>query len=316
MRRFHFFLFTLLLIVASCGKLSDEDKREVAVEKAYLLMSAGDCAKAISTLESAPSSDTDARYLKTLSQAYACRAGYSTVQLFGSDLTNFGGAGSFLNDLARFSTSTLMTEVDSVNFEDLQHAIDILLYAGGIASTKQPTAARRSLYFTTDDAGEINAQLSYLILVQMGMYFRYFGNMDSTGIKASGGGTNDCLLTYSDADAKAIITGAGGFGACDNPAVDTGNTELMADSDLACRAVVLFNNLTDVLPAVVAAASSDLLSGAWITNIDAAKDALSLAFPGLTLLTEQNYNDCITDHPAYDKDLEVYFASIFESNVL
>ena len=171
-----------LLFSLSCGTQDDELKREAAIEKAYILMSSGNCREAVSVIEAAPSTDTDARFIKTRSIAYACRAGYSTVRLFAQDLEQFSvvGGGSFLNALARFSTSSLMTEVDSANFEDMQKAIDILLYAGGIATTRQPTAARRATLFNDEDAGEINAQLSYLILAQLGMYFRYFGNTDTT----------------------------------------------------------------------------------------------------------------------------------------
>lgn len=319
-----FFIYILVLVsllqLSACGTQDDEQKREAAIEKAFIYMSGGNCRDAISVLEAAPSSDTDARYLKTLSIAYACRAGYSTVRLFAQDLEQFSGAGSFLNALARFSTSSLMTEVDSANFEDMQRAIDILLYAGGIDSTKQPTATRRANYFNAEDAGEINAQLSYLLMAQLGMYFRYFGNTDATGIKSSGTGTNDCLLTYSTANAQAIISAPSNLGSCDNPVADTGHPELLsggnAKASLACYGVTLFNNLTDVLPAVVAAASSGLLDGAWINDIDDAKDAILLAYPGFTLVTEQNYSQCVTDNTADDANLELYFAGIFEGALL
>ena len=53
-----------------------------------------------------------------------------------------------------------------------------------------------------------------------------------------------------------------------------------------------------------------------IDDIDDAKNAILLLFPGFTLVTQQNYSECVTDNAADDANLELYFAGIFESGLL
>ncbi|MCK5883051.1 MAG: hypothetical protein KAG61_05130, partial [Bacteriovoracaceae bacterium] len=176
-------ILIIFLMLSGCGKPDDTTEREIAVETSYILMSRGNCQGAIDILNSVTQSNTDAKFLQAKSLAYACRAGYSTVKLFGSDLGEFASAPSFINGFVNFSTSSLRVEVDDNNFNDLQEAIDILLYAGGIKATQQPTSARRAQFFSKADLGEIDAQLTYMIMVQLGMYFRYYGNVDAAGTK-------------------------------------------------------------------------------------------------------------------------------------
>ncbi len=307
--------FIILVVASGCGKPDDSTERQMAVEESYILMSRGDCQGAINKLTSVPPSDTDAKYLQAKALAYACRAGYSTVKLFGTDIDKFATAPSFINGLALFSTSSLRDELDDKQFNDMQTAIDTLLYAGGLSSTQQPSSSKRGEVFGTEDLGEIDALLTYMILVQLGMYFQYYGNIDVTGTKGAGAGTNDCLISYNNAAVDAFLDGNVNTGSCNN-AADIGHPDMMdgaeADISRACRGIVLFNQLFDVFGGVISAAGSDLLGGGWTDDIEAAKDALLVAAPGLSILSELNYDQCVAD-AANDDEIEAFFAYVFET---
>ncbi|MGZ3808703.1 MAG: hypothetical protein ACXVCE_11505, partial [Bacteriovorax sp.] len=174
------------LMLFSCGKNADE-KTADAVLSANISLSKGDCQSAINVLEDNGRVNDNAAYLKTLASAYACRAKYSSVVLFSGDLVKIitPAPSGPLNGIATFSTSQVTVQNPLQNdssFRDLQKAIDILLYAGGIPSTTEPTSAERLKYFTSLEAGDIDAQLLYMMLVQIGKFMYVYGNSSVAGV--------------------------------------------------------------------------------------------------------------------------------------
>ena len=164
----------LLLTLLSCGKPA-EQKREDAVLSANIMLSTRQCQAAIDLLEGVGRDTYDGKYMATLASAYACKAGFTEPRFFVDELPKIGTPGG-LGGLTRFTLASSMTSPTADSFVNLQKAIDVLLYAGGVSSTSEPTAANRALGLSSVDAQNINAQLMYLVLTQMGLYLNYYGN--------------------------------------------------------------------------------------------------------------------------------------------
>ncbi len=319
----------LILIISailfiSCGQTT-EQKVESTLERANTYLSTYQCQKAITLLESLGRQTDNPQYLVTLASAYACRASYSSITFFSSDITKSASDDSYVGGLTMYSTSsqtvTAPFYTDS-NVTDIQTAIDILLYAGGAISTStEPTYAKRLAIFS-NNGGDINSFATYLILVQLGKFLYYYGDGNSAGLKGGGTGSNTCLTSYGNAPAaiQTAITTANKTGSCTS--VASGNSEL--DSSVAaatrkarlCQGVVLFNNLFELLPFVVAdAAGTDLSSISSIsTQIQTAKTALQTDVPGIgNVLTSQSQTNCENDATITMANLESYYAAIFET---
>ena len=93
---------------------------------------------------------------------------------------------------------------NDTSFDDLQTAINILLYAGNLSATTEPFATNRALKFSSDEAADMNSQLLFMELVQLGKYMRVYGNGNSLGVKGAGNPLlNTCFTTYTDAGLPA-----------------------------------------------------------------------------------------------------------------
>lgn len=321
-------IFLCLILLFSCGKNVDE-KTADAVLSANIALSKGDCQVAIDTLEGNGRVNDNAAYLKTLSSAYACRAGYSTVTFFANDIS-LTPSPAPLGGTTLYSTSKVTIQnplQNDASFRDLQKAIDILLYAGGIASTTEPTVAERAKYFTALEAGDINAQLMYMILVQMGKYMHVYGNVSAAGVKGGAGGSQ-CFTDYPNVDltdpgrnGNVTAALAANPGACkvkNSSHAQTDSTLISATTRKTrlCQGVVLLNGFFNVLPGVVASASGSLataISGSTAA-VNAAKTALTTAYPGIGAVTTTiNQSACEDNSIVPIRDLESYFAIMFES---
>ncbi len=316
-----FFLFLFLFV--SCGK-STEQKREEAITSAEILLSKKSCQAAVDVLEGVGRDGLNARYMQTLASAYACKAGYSEPTFFADDLPLIGSPSPF-GGLTRFSIASTMGTPDADSFTALQTAIDLLLYSGGISATLEPTVARREAAFTASEAGDIHAQLMYMILTQMGLYLRYYGDSSSTGVKGSGPGSNVCLANYSNVaitfnDVASNLTayfGAGLTGACNG--LNKGHAQLGAQGSLnvarMCQGVVLLNNFIAILPRVIASITNDELN-----TVSALSTVLNTAVSQLSTLksttnmdnlkTVLNQANCEALNAT--EELEVYFAVMYE----
>jgi len=175
----------LALFFVGCGA-DAERKREDAILSGQIFLDKLQCQQAIEVLEEAGRDSLNVVYMKTLASAYACRAGYNTPSFFTDDLPNISNSGSVIGSAP-----------DNDSFDDLQTAIDLLLYAGGLDSAKDPTIQRRAIAMKADEAEEVNAYLLFLILDQMGRYFYHYGDADSNGVKGGrDSGGNECLANY------------------------------------------------------------------------------------------------------------------------
>lgn len=314
---------------SSCGADS-EDEIELAIESANSYLTSSNCKKAIEVLEAVGRQNENGTYLRTLASAYACRAGYSTTTLISTDLTKFGDP-SPLGGMATFTTSASMDGPENQSYEDMQEAIDILLYAGGIAKDKDPTMTRRDLIFDADTAGDINAMIMYLTMVQIGKYLYFFGNTDATGIKGTGSfGSNTCLLNYDqtielDLDGSAppetmadYLTALGGTGnLCDE--TSSGSLYLGASGSLnetrMCQGIVMLNNFFHVFPDVIdqiGGGSFDSIT-AIAALIDTAKTEMTNAMPSsIEIANVLSQTKCEALSETDNKELQAYFAFIVE----
>jgi len=305
----------------SCGKSKDQELQD-AILSANIHLSSSQCQKAIDVLEGHGRNNKSANYLKTLSAAYACRAGFSTVTFFASDLAitatpaPLGGASIYSTS---FDSSANPFEYES-RFRDMQTAINILLYAGGIDSITEPLVTERAKYFTADEAGEINSQLLYLLLAQLGRYMHVYGNGNAAGVKGGGALSNDCFANYEDTAGAVQVALAALPGACTvtnsaHSQLDEAFVAAATRKRRMCHGVILLNGVFDVLPGVVAsAAGGSLAAVSGVTAaITAAKTALTAAVPGIgTVLTTVNQSFCEDDGIVSDTNLENYFALMME----
>lgn len=316
-------LIAVLMLSFSCGKTKDQEVKD-AILSANIYLSTRQCQPAIDVLESMGRQNRNAHYLKALSSAYACRAGYSTTVFFADDIAKTATPAP-LGGMTTYSTSIVdatspLTE-DS-NFRDLQTAIDILLYAGGIPSTTEPTTVERAKYFSANQAGDINSQLAFMMLVQVGKLMKVYADTNAAGVKGGGSGSNTCFTDYTATDdaIKLIFLSAGETGACSTP---SSPHPQLADGVVGrrkrlCEGTVLLNNILNVLPSVLATAGGgDLDDIADLTeDIEKQKEDLediSAGFsPTATVLSQTN---CENDTDITLVTLASYYAVFFESLV-
>jgi hypothetical protein len=322
LRRSTIILFSMLLF--SCGKSVDE-KTASAVLSANISLSKGNCQAAIDILETNGRQDHDAHYLKVLASAYACRAKFSALTFFTTDIAvsatpaPLGGATKYT--YAQLPTSPVL-QTDS-KFTDLQKAIDILYYAGGFSATTEPTSIERANYFSAHDAAEINSQLVFMMLAQLGKYMEVYADAGTTGVKGSGAASNVCFTDYSNA-LPGVAAALGAYpGAC--KVTNSPHAQLDSGSGLVsvsvrrtrlCQGIVLVNGILDILPSVVATAGGgDLAAIAALTaNINVYKTNLTTTYPSTApvavVLSQAN---CETDPAITTATIESYFAIIFEA---
>lgn len=321
-----FILGALILVVSACGKTADQEVKD-AVLSANILLSTSQCQPAIDLLESIGRQPRNAYYLKTLSSAYACRAGYSTVVFFGSDISKTASPAP-LGGLTTYSTSlsavTSPLSNDS-NFRDLQTAIDILLYAGGIPTTTEPFATERAKFFSANQAGDINTELAFMLLVQVGKMMKVYGNASALGVKGAGGAANNCFTDYSDTPAEiqtyvtTILPGACSSVASSHS--ELAKTAVPTAAEIAirrarlCQGVVLMNSILDILPSVLASAGGTTLGdiSSVTTKLTAQKTKLTTEYPAIgSTATVVSQTNCETDTAISVDTLASYYAVIFE----
>lgn len=317
------FLIAVLMLSFSCGKSKEQEVKD-AILSANIYLSTKQCQPAIDILEGMGRQNTNAHYLKALSSAYACRAGYSTISFFADDIAKtatpapLGGMTTYSTSIA--TTTSPLTE-DS-KFRDLQTAIDILLYAGGIASTTEPSATERAKYFSLNQAGDINSQLAFMMLVQVGKLMKVYADTSAAGVKGGGSGTNTCFTDYTATDnaVKVLYLSSGQTGVCttansSNPELALGVT---GRRKRLCEGTVLLNNILNVLPSVIATAGGgDLDDIADLTaDIEDAKDDLETIDPDFTpTATVLSQTNCENDSDIDEITLSSYYAVFFESLV-
>lgn len=252
--------------------------------------------------------------------------GIRQLHFFADDISKTATP-SPLGGMTTYSTSLISPSgalASNANFQDLQTAIDILLYAGGIATTTEPTSTERLKYFSGHHAGDINAQLAYMMLVQVGRLMKVYGNASAAGVKGGGSSGNSCFTDYSGTPAgiQAYITtsggGSGATGAC--TATNSSHADLATAATnrraRLCQGVILLNSVIDVLPSVVASAGGGDLDDIadMTTDIQDYKDDLTTLYPAIgPTATVMSQSNCETDSSITVDTLASYYAVIYES---
>lgn len=305
----------LISLLFSCGK-NDEEKVEQVLESVENFLTAGKCSDALSKIGEIPVQEKNALYLKLKASAHACSAGYTTISFFTDDLSKVDAA-NLLSSFATFSLSSDFDGEGNSNFDSIQSAIDTLLYAGGISLTTNPTAAKRALIFDSKDAGEINAYLLYLSMVQLGKYIHYYGSTDATGVKGAGGVGSECFFNYPDGGITNLNAAlVAGGGSCNTDSGLSGHPDLTSGTDIvlskACQGIVLFNIFRDSLFNLTGAS----IPGLDITSLQTAVDAVFTVatFSDSSIVTLKSQTRCEADFAdaAGNTDLQTYFGFIFE----
>lgn len=316
------FLIAILLLSFSCGKDKEQEVKD-AILSADIYLSTRQCQPAIDLLESLGRQNRNARYLKALSSAYACRAGYSTVVLFGTDIEKTATP-SPLGGMSTYSTSEVAATsplTDDLKFRDLQTAIEILLYAGGIPSTTEPSAAMRANYFSANQAGDINTQIAFMMMVQAGKFMKVYANADASGEKSLGSGSNSCFTSYTNIPGvvSAPILAGGTTGHCSG--TNLGHTQLTVP-DVAerrkrlCEGVVLFNGILDLLPNIIASAGGTELGsvGVQVDIINQARQDLEDDYPTIgTIMNTLSQTNCENDTSITIDIIELYYLAYVEA---
>ena len=321
-------IFISIAFLNSCGKSADEEITG-AILSANISLSKGDCQSAIDTLNAIAYQSRNASFLKTLSAAYACRAGFSVVHFFANDLVLTATHTPSLGGMSMYSTSlnTVSGALENnSSFSDLQRAIDILLYAGEISSTSEPLSSERAKHFGSKELSEINSQLGFMIMAQLGKYMHFYADTSTTGVKGAGALSNTCFTSYQIAHADVTsYLGTGATGTCNSN--NSGNSLLASNLSTTrakrmCQGVVLMNSMLDVLPSVIASAGGgDLSSIPSLTTLTSAIAVVlgtsSNMANSIALLTgELSQTNCeatVNANAAGVAAAETFFAIYFES---
>lgn len=308
-----------LIMISSCGKTTEDEVKD-AVLSANILLSTSQCQPAIDLLESMGNQPRNAKYLKTLASAYACRAGYSTPTFFGSDIAKTASPPP-LAGITLYSTSLESTTSPLVNdskYKDLLQAINILLYAGGIPTSTDPFSTERAKFFSANEAADINTQLAFMMMVQLGKIVKTYSDAVA-GVKGAGTAGNDCFTNYSTTPAlvqayvQTILPGHCNSLTSSHSQLDTGAPNRKAR---LCQGVVLMNGILDILPSVLTSAAGGSLDDiSAVTGIISTKKALlATKDPSVTataLVVSQS--NCESDSSITVDTLASYYAIVFES---
>jgi hypothetical protein len=302
----NFLNFILILgLIIGCAKKTSVQVEE-AVDQALTLLSDEKCDDAIKLLEDVGRQPNDPIYLQVLASAYACRAGFRTVDFIVNDVPQVDAA-NLLKSTSLLSLSN-QTAVDDAAYTDIKTALSILQ---GI--DKQ---ANRTAKFGSRKAGDIGIQILLLSFVQLGKYVHFFGNVDASGVKGAGTNTNSCFINYTHPAAMAIIAG-GGTGACTTN--NDGHPD-MSGADLKrrlCEGSTLVANIIDVIKNVYITVTIELSSLESITaTVDQYRaDAESYNIAYLIDLTSQSDCETLLDTPADMNNMQTYFAALFETQL-
>jgi len=309
---------TFIILFVSCAK-TDEAACLAAKDEAKYYLTKRNCSKALSTIEGSCSND-DAQYVALVASSHACSADYSELDLFELDIDDINSS-SLLSSLASLSSSD-ETEADSETYVSLQTAIQTIL----TSTSGNPSAQERVDEFGIEQGTNLNFQLLFMLVVQTGKYFAYYGNADANGDKGAGTQTNSCLYSYTNADAvNWINTDPAGVGAgsCTSASGSEGSNDLespVVATEIVsrlCEGIILFNNFMDILGVVDLSDSiyGDLSSVK--TSIDslysAAVTAESGQYGSTVVNTVRDVRSQIDCEALTTAQREKYFAIFFES---
>jgi len=235
------FLFIACILIG-CGA-STQEEVENAIVTAHQYLSSKKCSEALQVLDGVGQQMSNPDWVSAYASAQACQADWNVVRFFETDLDllNTSDESAVIGSLSVFSQANMDSPL-SPSYTGLRNGITTLLSAGNVSPISYQA---RAISLGTSAANRLAVQTLYMQLTQLGKFARYFGNASTTGVKGQGSGSNECYLSYTDADAQAIISA--GLGTCDDPGVDTGHPDLNGDRTRLCEGIVLFNNFLDIV---------------------------------------------------------------------
>ena len=311
-------ILIFLLGFTSCVKKEPQEIRE-AIDEAQTFLSSGKCDAAIDVLEDVGRQTDDPIYLQVLASAYTCRAGFSEITFIDADLDRIETTTTdFMGSLTTLSSSQ-ETVTESLRYQDLRQAINILLNV----DENQPSQVNRNAIFGNRKASDMAIQTIFLSLAQLGKFLKVYGNVDTNGAKGAGAGPNQCFIGYTYVQAQSYLNGTGNGGACDNIANDVGHPDLsLSTANLAttrrrmCEGLMLVTNILDIMNSVNLPVNSsvDKLEDV-IATVNEFKDFVVNTSPALeTLLetTSQQTCETLTSSASEFDNLQFVYALLFE----
>lgn len=310
------FLFILLLSI-SCAK-TDEQLVDSSKREALYYLTSSDCSSAKSALDQVDYQSDDAAYIRLYSDVYACKAGYSQLTTVIDNLGSLTATSADLfKTLASMPASQVETAADSTAYTNIMLAIDKLIYSNGTT----PSAADRITKFGAREAGDMDYQALFLVLIEMGKYFGYYGDVAADGTKGGGAGTEVCLAQLTDATARGYLDTYNSGDSCTAAlnATSSNNGIKSADTDYVkklCEGVILFNNFQDILANISFSSNSSELGalvdvGGILNTIETNAAALDTAIADYKDITGQT--DCETLATTKGNELQRYYAIIIEN---
>ncbi len=314
-----------LLTLGACSS-GNKEKIEDGIDSAlyYLSLPTPNCQKAIEELEKIGRQTTNALYLRTLASAYACRGSYGELIFFG-DIGNISSnVSSFFGSLTTLGLA-VQTAPEPDSFLDVQRALDVLLYAGGQTT---PSYTNLVTIFGQRQANNLSMQTLFMLLTQLGRFNYYYGNVNASGQKGLGGGSNNCFYPYPGLIQTTIADSADTGGRCNSSNSPVGHPQLnIATPGLTnaiinrrlCYGVVIVNNLINILTNIEFS-NNDAL-GAIVDLKDTLDTVLSQAQsipdPDFQAFLEvRSQSQCETILNADNEVGQYYFASVFEGGLL
>lgn len=310
------YILFFIIVLTGCSQKPEEEVRE-AIDVALTHLSKDECDEAIQVLEEAGIQNNNAIYLQVLASAYACEAGYDEVSFIANDLEglNTGTPAAIIRSISILSLST-ETEADSDDYVSIRRGLNLLL-----GSTTTVTHDARVTKFGTRKAGDMSVQALMLNVVNLGKFLNYYGNVNATGVKGGGSGTNSCFINYTDARAQTIV-GSGVTGACStnndgHPDLSFAAADLENTKRRLCEGLMTITNILDILDNLDLSGSSELANLEQIaTQVETFKDAAVIAGLGTLInMTSQSQCETAMDTASNLDDMQYLYSLVFETGL-
>ncbi len=239
-------IFILSFMLIGCAKTTDQKVMD-AIDQALTYLSDEECDKAIDVLEEVGNQPDNAIYLEVLSSAYACRADFDMIDFISDDVQAIDTS-SFEDIMKSLSILSLSAEStpDSNHYKDMRTAIGTILTDGD----KQPSQRQRTDDFGPRKAGDTGIQVLVYSLVQLGKFINLYGDVNASGVKGAGSGTNACFIDYTYANAQIVRAATGG--SCNGNIAGHAGLSITAPNAVRgnrrrCEGLMLFTNILDIL---------------------------------------------------------------------
>lgn len=317
------FFVLLLLTLLSCGK-ETQTQVDDAIFLANKLLSTRQCQAAIDLLEDVGQQPTNYNYVIAYASAYACKGGYSTLDLIKNDI-DLVGSPSELGGFTLFSSSGDFST--SGKYTSLKQAIQILISsANGLNPAANSTYTDRLGLHQRLGALEIETLLVLTSMVQSGRFLREHGNTNAAGEKGLGGNGNLCLMSYSNVpfdagpftDMTDFLT-SGSTGSCNTLNSGSGGLGTQGNLDVSrvCEGVVYLNNFFKSLENFLDNVGTGDLADALNLVKDAIETARLLLLtvkPGtIDVINTTSQLKCVQDFTGNTDPLEVWYAVMIET---